>query len=163
MTGKRFLFMALLLGSLAIAPAVDAANVVRAFTALTGGGTGAVDKIPIAEIANGDIGIAVTGNVIYTYQFNSAATDAESSPTFIRPDDYATAGVWYLVGVTARAVIPGTADTYSLGSATNEWANIYIGDSGVIYGQNDQSATLTSSASLWTANNLAVDTQFKLP
>lgn len=53
--------------------------------------------------------------------------------------------------------------TGTVGSAAAEIADLYLADGGVIYGQNDQSATLTSSASLWTANNFAVTTQFKLP
>jgi hypothetical protein len=90
------------------------ANVVRAFTALTGGGTGALDKISRTTITNGDIAMVVTGNIIYFYQYNSAATDAESSPTFIRPNDYATSGVWYLVDVRAKGVNTGTSTTPSL-------------------------------------------------
>jgi len=61
------------------------------------------------------------------------------------------------------APVPNAANTIALGSATVEWADVFFGDGAVISGQNDQSATLTSSASLWTANNFAVDTQFKLP
>ena len=61
------------------------------------------------------------------------------------------------------APIPSAANTVALGSTSAEWADIYFGDGAIIYGQNDQSATLTSSASLWTANNFSVTTQFKLP
>lgn len=65
--------------------------------------------------------------------------------------------------VSTGAVTPASANGAALGSATNEWADLFLHDGGVIYGQANQSATLTSSASLWTANNFAVDTQFKLP
>jgi hypothetical protein len=58
---------------------------------------------------------------------------------------------------------PASADGATLGTTALEWSDIYFADGGVIYGQNDQSATLTSSASLWTANNFSVTTQFKLP
>ncbi len=60
-------------------------------------------------------------------------------------------------------IIPGAADTYDLGSAAAEIANIYLGDGAIIYGQNDQSATLTASASKWTANNFDVTTAFGIP
>jgi hypothetical protein len=90
------------------------ANVVRAFTALTGGGTGSLDKISRTTITNGDIAMVVTGNIIYFYQYNSSATDAEVSPTYIRPNDYATSGVWYLVDVRAKGVNTGTSSTPSL-------------------------------------------------
>jgi hypothetical protein len=58
--------------------------------------------------------MVVTGNIIYFYQYNSSATDAESSPTYIRPNDYATSGVWYLVDVRAKGVNTGTSSSPSL-------------------------------------------------
>ena len=63
----------------------------------------------------------------------------------------------------ATSMDPDTAGGANLGSTTKEWLYLYMSDTGIIYGQADQSATLTSSASLWTANNFAVTTQFKLP
>ena len=65
--------------------------------------------------------------------------------------------------LSANNVNPDTADGATLGTTDLEWSDLYLADGGVIYGQNDQSATLTSSAALWTANNFAVTTQFKLP
>jgi hypothetical protein len=66
-------------------------------------------------------------------------------------------GALSVASITATgAVVPGTADTYTLGSATAEWSDLFLGDGAVIYGQINQSATLTSSASLWTANNFAI-------
>ena len=56
----------------------------------------------------------------------------------------------------ATAPVPATAGGVALGSATAEWDHLYLHDGAIIYGQADQSATLTSSASLWTANNFAV-------
>lgn len=64
---------------------------------------------------------------------------------------------------TLDALLPDLAGGADLGSATVEWDDLFLHDGAVISGQEDQSATLTSSASLWTANNFAVDTQFKLP
>lgn len=49
------------------------------------------------------------------------------------------------------APIPNAVNTIALGSAAAEWADLYLGDGAVIYGQNDQTNTLTSSAAGWTA------------
>lgn len=49
------------------------------------------------------------------------------------------------------ALVPNAANTLALGSATAEWADLFLGDGAIIYGQNDQSNTLTSSATAWTA------------
>lgn len=89
------------------------ANVVRAFTCLTGGTTGCLDKIPIAQIENLDIAVAVVAGVTYFYQFDNASTDAESSPSRIRPDDYSTAGVWELAAISTA----GTTAVKSSGVA----------------------------------------------
>lgn len=63
-------------------------------------------------------------------------------------------GIAYLDGgVTfGTALVPASADALNIGSATAEVANLYLGDSAVIYGQNDQSNTLTSGATGWTTN-----------
>jgi hypothetical protein len=73
----------------------------RYATALTGGAAGALDAKAVATLADGDIAWVATGSVLYVYKFVAAATDAESSPSRIRPDDYSTAGVWYLQNVSA--------------------------------------------------------------
>jgi microcystin-dependent protein len=75
----------------------------RYATALTGGAAGALDAKSVATLADGDIAWVATGTVLYVYKFVAAATDSEASPGRIRPDDYSTAGVWYLqsVGDTA--------------------------------------------------------------
>lgn len=91
---KKFFVIFILL--LLIPASLRAANMVRAFTCLTGGTTGCLDKISRTEITNGDFSLVMVGNVFYFYQYDSTATDAESSPSFIRPDDYSSAGVWKL-------------------------------------------------------------------
>lgn len=65
-------------------------------TALTGGATRALDAISVGVLTNGDRAHANVNDVSYWYLFDSSATDAESSPDIIRPDDYSTAGVWKL-------------------------------------------------------------------
>jgi microcystin-dependent protein len=88
-------------------------------TALTGGAARALDAIPIASISDNDRAHVVASNVFCCYEFDSAGTDAESSPTVIRPDDYATvgAGVWRMVGSPYGNSIPvGTVLTWPTGT-----------------------------------------------
>lgn len=67
-------------------------------TVLTGGGTGALDKLSVADLNDGDAALYanITGTTVTfdVYVFDVDGTDAESSPTVIRPDDYSTGGVW---------------------------------------------------------------------
>lgn len=64
----------------------------------------------------------------------------------------AITSVGTLTGLTVSgAIVPNAANTIALGSTSAEWADIYLGDGAIIYGQNDQSNTLTSSATGWTA------------
>lgn len=101
------MFKRLLLILLLLAFAFSSADADRFYarTCLTGGTAGCLDDLDItaagapntSNLANGDAAIVVVGDISYTYQFHSAATDTEASPHFIRPDDYSTAGVWYLV------------------------------------------------------------------
>lgn len=48
------------------------------------------------------------------------------------------------------AASPDAADGATLGSATAEWSDLFLADGGVIYGQSDQSNSITSSATDWT-------------
>lgn len=50
--------------------------------------------------------------------------------------------------------LPASADGNALGSASLEWSDLYLADGGVIYGQNDQSNTVTSGANGWTFSGL---------
>jgi hypothetical protein len=64
-------------------------------------------------------------------------------------------GTIVATGLTAgTAPVPATAGGVALGSATAEWDHLYLHDAAVIYGQADQSNTLTSAATGWTANLL---------
>jgi hypothetical protein len=87
------------------------ANVVRAFTCLTGGTTGCLDKIEYGSITAGDIAMVVTGNIIYFFQYNAADPGSESSPTYICPDNASdcSQGAWNLV--TARVAGLNTGRT----------------------------------------------------
>jgi hypothetical protein len=78
-----------------------ALNFADFFTAFTGGGATALDsQSGAAMIASGDTYIALVfvGGIRYWYLFDATGTDAENAPDIIRPDDYATAGVWRLQG-----------------------------------------------------------------
>ena len=112
------------------------ANVVRAFTCLTGNTTGCLDKILKATISAGDIAMVVTGNIIYFYQFN-ASNQVAATPTYICPADGITGGsctdgTWFLVDVRAKGVNTGTSTLPSItffdADATDgdENAKIYV-------------------------------------
>jgi hypothetical protein len=78
----------------------------------------------------------------------------ETAPEWIAPPagtgDFKADGS---VPMTGAFVSTGNQN---IGSAAAEAGNIYIADSKIIYGQNDQSATLTSGAGKFTANAFAV-------
>ena len=50
------------------------------------------------------------------------------------------------------SLLPDAADGASLGSASAEWSDLYLAAGGVIYGENGQENSLTSSATGWTTN-----------
>ena len=90
------------------------ANVVRAFTCLTGGTTGCLDKILYGSITVGDIAMVTTGNIIYFYQFNAANQTEDARYNYICPDNGVSAGTctngtWYLVDVRAKGVNTGAS------------------------------------------------------
>ena len=85
--------------------------------------------------------------------------DGDANGFFMRGYDNATDLKWsigadgaFVTGaITATgAIIPGAADTYALGSADAEFSNLFLGDGAIIYGQNDSSNTITSSATDWS-------------
>ncbi len=112
--GKAFKITLVVMLVLGFFSAAEAQVKFRGFTALTGGGTGALDKIPVAELTNGDIGFVATSSYFYVYVFDSTGTDAESSPQHIRPDDYSTGGVWDLIGLYGVQVQSGPSATPAL-------------------------------------------------
>ncbi len=66
---------------------------------LAGGAVGDLDAEPIANLADLDAFFVQTDGVFYPYSFDAAATNAEASPRYIRPDDYSTAGVHVLQSI----------------------------------------------------------------
>jgi len=94
----------------------EAAVRVRAYTCLTGGTTGCLDKTSVSSLNNTDLSIVydLSGGKVYMYEFNSTGTAAESSPTVIRPDDYSSAGNHELQQIYVGA---GEIDTAELADA----------------------------------------------
>ena len=71
-------------------------------TGLTGGGATKLDGIATLSLTVGIRGFINVAETIYFYELQ-AGTDAEASPTVIRPDDYAggtNEKVWQLLGIT---------------------------------------------------------------
>lgn len=80
----------------------------RSFTCLTGSAFGCLDKVPIVhptdntrDLVTDDMATVDEDGIRYFYRFDKDATYAESSPRYIRPDDYGTngPGVWILSSV----------------------------------------------------------------
>jgi len=90
------------------------------------------------------------GGVIY-FQNDQSVYLTPSAATLTLTGTFATTA-----GVTVgTSLLPDASDGAVIGSTSAEWSDIYLADGAIIYGQADQSATLTSSASLWTANAFA--------
>lgn len=68
-------------------------------TALTGGGTGALDAIDGSGLESGDVAFVTTSAALYSYRVDATSGAAESSPDVISPDDNAGTKRWLLVGV----------------------------------------------------------------
>lgn len=97
-------------------PAISFAANEYGCTSLTGGGAGALDAIDITgasspnadNLADGDVAevqtISGTTTTSYYYVYDADGTAAESSPTVIRPDDYASAGNWILTKLEINGV-----------------------------------------------------------
>jgi len=86
-------------------------------TALTGGGVRALDAISQAVLTNGDRAITLENGKLHVHAYNSSSTAAESSPGVVRPNDYASSGVWENqsspfgdIGPTITATVPIDGD-----------------------------------------------------
>ncbi len=66
--------------------------------ALTGGGTGALDKIDGNDLSDLDAAMVVTGNKAYFYTLDDSSGASESSPGVISPDTNAGNKRWILKG-----------------------------------------------------------------
>lgn len=103
---------------------------------LTGGTASDLDGVSDASLTGGEVAWVYESETLYQYVFDATSTDAEASPTRIRPDDYDT-GVWHLVslyngvmpvmasGVEAEGGISGL--NLSLDTDTEHDVNVSIG------------------------------------
>jgi hypothetical protein len=101
---KKLLFVVVIL----LAFSTDAFARAYLRDCLIGGASGCIDDLDITAVGDPDANnvnladgdIIVYGNISGTtgswafYIFDEDGTDEESSPDIIRPDDYATGGVW---------------------------------------------------------------------
>lgn len=83
-------------------------------TALTGGGTGALDKIDGAGLGDLDAAVVVTASLTYVYTLDSDSAAAESSPTVISPDSNAGDKRWILVGARLANITVANAGLHIL-------------------------------------------------
>lgn len=71
---------------------------VYGFYALTGGGTGAMDKLSYVGLNDGDLGLTWNpSGGIYVHYYSASSSAAESSPTVIKPDDNTGNGRWLII------------------------------------------------------------------
>lgn len=118
------LLAAALLALLAGATAAPAATQFYPAVALTGGGTGALDKISGAGLNDRDVAIVVLkghatyGNAVLFYVLSATSGAAESVPNVIAPDVSAGTKRWLLTQVWAGNVSPG-ADGSHYAQVTN--------------------------------------------
>lgn len=82
------------------------------YTALIGGGAGALDGQDGAALADGDAAMVITDAGVYWYHLNATSAAAENSPFRISPDVNAGNKRWHLVGTTAviGALVKITSD-----------------------------------------------------
>jgi hypothetical protein len=136
---------------------------------LTGGATGSLDSLDITgastpneyDLIEGDTAIVTTisGSTVnfYIYVFDASGTDAESSPDIIRPDDYASAGVWRSVDIGSGDVTTHEAayDHDSYDTHTASTSNPHSVDADDVLDGASPNATLAGgsidgSATAWT-------------
>jgi len=68
-------------------------------TALTGGGSDALDALDGDELSDGDAAFVVTSNYVYIYVVDADSAAAEDSPEIIAPDTNAGDKRWIRVSV----------------------------------------------------------------
>ena len=93
-------------------------------TALTGGGSDALDAIDGAVLADGDAAFVVTSTACYIYSLNATSGAAESSPDVISPDANAGTKRWILVEVIDFHT-HGISDVSGLQSALDGKSDIH--------------------------------------
>ena len=104
------------------------------------------------DITTGDAAVTIatsTGNITLDAQGSDTdiifkGTDGSSDTTFLTLDGSAAGAATFNAGITTGgALLPSAANTHALGSASAEWADLYLGDSSNIYFGDDQDVKLT--------------------
>jgi len=99
----------------------------KKFTALTGGGVGALDGWAGTDLVSGDMAIVMTGGNIYFFEMDASSGAAEASPNVIAPDVDAGAKRWILRTVPGNSTVPvGTIVGYTSGYFTNATNGGYV-------------------------------------
>ena len=113
-------------------------------------GAGAAD-----DLTTGDAAVTLTtsaGNITLDAQGNDTdiifkGTDNTADITMLTLDGSAAGEATFNAGIiTGGNITPAASDTYSLGSSSAEWSDLYLGDSSKIYFGNDQDVFLTHSS-----------------
>lgn len=76
------------------------------FTALTGGGAGALDAQDGAGLGEGDIAIVMVSGTLYLYQLSASSGATESSPDVIAPDTNAGTKRWLIQRIPQTNTVP---------------------------------------------------------
>ena len=124
-------------------------------------GAGSGDVTDVGNCSSGNCldGTSDGGTQILLYDAQGATTlavgDNSGAVTVTLPTVTSTLAILGANTFTASQtitgdILPEAANTRAIGSTSAEWADIYLGDGAIIYGQNDQSNTITSSATGWS-------------
>lgn len=111
-------------------------NYVYAATALTGGGSGALDAIDGGSLSDNDVAIVVYNNNVYVYQLDASSSESESSPEYIAPDTSPGTKMWVLQGLytwnTKTIFIPITSPFIADGASAPDAAAVVNSGNGYI-------------------------------
>lgn len=134
-----------------------------AVTALTGGGT-ALDGIVTGTTASQTVQtgslVCIELSTVLSFYELVTGTDAESSPSVIRPDDYATTTnerVWKLRGVSSLSDTSYEAVSFSSAGNTDITPAVNSASHGVVATVTAGGGAFTRTVSLLTANSSAGD------
>lgn len=119
--------------------------------ALTGGGTGALDKIDGSILNDGDVAKVTdaVNDIKYEYTLNASSGAAESSPLVISPDNNAGTKRWVLTSIVASTL------TLASGTSINEFST-----DGTLSGNSDNAAPTEKAVKTYTDNVTTITPHF---
>jgi len=126
-------------------------------TALTGGGSDALDGIDGAQLAEGDAAIIVrSGGDIFFHYLNATSGAAENSPQVVAPDINAGNKRWELVTVTQQQEISDalTVDGLTVEQDAKVKGALTVLQSAIISGELDLESALTVAGFLQLNNDM---------